>query len=93
MIPISENFSDYAESVSKALLDKGVRTELDARNEKMQYKIREAQAAKIPCMLIVGEREKTNNSVSVRTRAGGDQGAVALEEFIRKIKKEINEKK
>ena len=92
VIPISGNFADYANEVGDALRDEGVRVEVDARDEKMQYKIREAQVMKIPYMLVVGERERTNKSVAVRTRSGGDQGAMALDTFINRITEEIHKR-
>ena len=68
---------------------KGIRTEIDDRSEKIGYKIREAQLAKVPYMLIVGEKEIEAKTVGVRSRKDGDIGAMKIEDFIEKIKKEI----
>ena len=92
VLPISEKYMDYAKNVEKKLQDAGIRTELDERSEKIGYKIREAQTAKIPYMLVVGQKEEEEGTVSVRTRAGGDQGAKSLDEFTADILKEIEEK-
>ena len=67
--------------------------ELDDRNEKIGFKIREAQLQKVPYMLIVGEKEANESSVSVRMRSGGDQGAMELDRFIERVTLEIREKK
>ena len=75
--------------VEEKLTAAGIRAESDLRNEKIGYKIREAQGQKIPYMLIVGDKEAENGTVSVRTRAGGDEGAMALDDFAAKIGEEI----
>ena len=93
VLPLSEKFLDYASDVQKQLLDAGLRAELDERSEKLGYKIREAQSLKIPYMLVVGGKEQENGTVAVRTRLGGDQGAVPTAEFIEAIQKEIAEKR
>ena len=93
VLPLSEKFLDYASEVQKQLLDAGLRAELDERSEKLGYKIREAQSLKIPYMLVVGGKEQENGTVAVRTRLGGDQGAVPTAEFIKAIKEEIEEKR
>ncbi len=93
VLPLSEKFLDYASEVQKQLLDAGLRAELDERSEKLGYKIREAQSLKIPYMLVVGGKEEENGTVAVRTRLGGDQGAVPTAEFIAAIKEEIAEKR
>ncbi len=92
ILPISEHYMDYAEQVDKALAAAGIRTEVDYRNEKIGYKIREAQLEKVPYMLIVGEKEQAENAVAVRSRKEGDLGALKLDEFITKIQKEVDEK-
>ena len=89
VMPITDRAADYAKSVAAKLDAAKVRVETDLRNEKIGYKIREAQGQKIPYMLIVGDKEAENGTVSVRTRAGGDEGAVALDDFIAKITEEI----
>lgn len=78
---------DYAEQVKKSLDEAGIRTELDKRAEKIGYKIREAQTAKIPYMLVVGQKEEEDGTVSVRSREAGDQGAKALDTFIADVTK------
>ena len=85
VIPISDKHADYAKQVQDALFDKGFRVEGDYRAEKMGYKIREAQLQKIPYMIIVGENEKAEGTVSVRSRNSGDLGSMKLQEFIDKI--------
>ena len=76
-----------------ALNKAGFRVHLDDRNEKVGYKIREAQVKKIPYMLIVGEKEVADGTVAVRSRNGGDMGAMKLADFIAKLSKEVAEKK
>jgi threonyl-tRNA synthetase len=92
VLPISDRHLDYARSVRDGLKAAGLRVELDDRQEKIGYKIREAQLQKVPYMLVVGDRESAEHTVSVRTRAGGDQGASALSAFITKAKDEIARK-
>ncbi len=92
ILTVTDRVNAYAESVCTALVDRGVRAELDVRNEKIGKKIREAQTMKIPYMLVIGDKEVENGQVSVRTRAGGDQGALKLEDFIEKITEEIASK-
>ena len=92
VLPISEKYMDYAKAVEKKLQDAGIRTELDERSEKIGYKIREAQTAKIPYMLVVGQKEEEEGTVSVRSRAAGDEGAKALDAFVADILKEIETK-
>jgi threonyl-tRNA synthetase len=87
LVPISsEKHMAYAESVKVALEAAGLRVELDARNEKMNAKIRDFGLQKVPFILILGDKEAATNAVSVRTRGKGDQGSVALEEFIARAK-------
>ncbi|HTR89315.1 MAG TPA: threonine--tRNA ligase [Solirubrobacteraceae bacterium] len=81
VLPISDRFNEYAERVLETLRGREVRVELDGRGESVGRKIRDAELAKIPYMLVVGEREEREQSVSVRTRAAGDEGAVALDEL------------
>ncbi|MGE3958769.1 MAG: threonine--tRNA ligase [Vicinamibacterales bacterium] len=82
VIPISDRHLDYARSVYAQLKANGLRADLDERQEKIGYKIREAQLQKIPYMLVVGDREAAEGTVSVRTRTGGDQGAATVAAFI-----------
>lgn len=90
VMPITDRTKDYAESVAKKLRDAGFRVETDFRNEKIGYKIREAQVQKIPYMLVLGDKEAESGQVSVRTRNGGDEGAMDLDAFIAKIKEEAD---
>ncbi len=86
LIPIAERHRSYAEGVLERLRREGLRAELDDRNEKMGYKIREAQHQKVPYMLIVGDREAESGQVSVRNRFQGDEGALPLESFLERIR-------
>lgn len=90
VIPISERNNEYAKKVAAWL--EGVRSEVDDRSETMQAKIRDATLQKIPYMLIAGEREEQENQVSLRTRKGEDLGIMKVEDFLEKIKKEIDSK-
>ncbi|MDO4291788.1 MAG: threonine--tRNA ligase [Eubacteriales bacterium] len=92
VLPISDKYMDYAQSVQQKLADAGIRAEVDTRSEKIGYKIREAQTAKIPYMLVVGQKEAEEGTVSVRSRAAGDEGARTLEAFTADILKEIETK-
>ena len=89
IIPVADQFLDYGREVESALQSKGIRANIDSRNEKMGYKIREAQLQKIPYMLIVGGKEAQNRTVSVRERAKGDQGAVPIEAFVDQVLQQI----
>jgi len=92
VLPIADRHLDYARSVRDALRAAGLRVDLDERQEKIGYKIREAQLQKIPYMLVVGDREAAEGTVSVRTRAGGDQGASAIAAFVDSAQREIADK-
>lgn len=92
IMTITERTDDYAKGVLKALEDEGLRCEIDLRNEKIGFKIREAQMMKIPFMLVIGDKEAENGQVAVRTRTGVDLGAMGLVDLIAKLKKEIKEK-
>ena len=85
ILPISEKHIDYARRVKKHLTQANVRVELDERNEKVGYKIREAQMQKIPYMLIVGDNEASENTVSVRMREKGDVGKKTINAFIDEV--------
>ncbi len=89
VMAISDNQLDYAKSVVEKLQAQGIRTELDDRQEKIGYKIREAQLQKIPYMLILGEKEIESQKVGVRSRKDGDIGAMEIDAFIAKIKDEV----
>jgi threonyl-tRNA synthetase len=82
VLPISEKFAEYGEAVRARLAAGGVRVELDDRNEKLGYRIREAQLQKVPYMLVVGAREAEDGTVSVRRRAGEDLGAMSVDDFL-----------
>jgi len=90
ILPISDAHVDYAKQVREELQKSGIRVELDDRQEKIGYKIREAQLQKVPYMLVVGDKEKEANAVGVRSRKDGDIGAQNIEDFISKIKEEID---
>lgn len=92
VIPITDRHAEYARKVADSLDLKGIRVEIDSRNEKINYKIREAQAQKIPYMLVVGDKEAENGTVAVRQRAKGDLGAMPLSVFGEKLLEEINTK-
>ncbi|OLS02843.1 threonine--tRNA ligase 2 [Tissierella creatinophila DSM 6911] len=92
ILPISDKFNDYAYEVRDKMKQEGIRVEIDDRAEKIGYKIREAQMKKIPYMLIVGEKEVSENKVSVRDRNDGDIGQVDVKEFIARMIDEIKNK-
>ena len=90
VMPITDRVNDYAEEVTAKLNDLGFRVESDLRNEKIGYKIREAQLKKMPYMLVVGDKEKESGCVAVRTRAGVDLGAMPLDDFISRLREEVD---
>ena len=90
LLPIADAHVDYAKEVKEKLENVNVRVELDDRNEKIGYKIREAQLQKIPYMLVLGDKEKEAGTVGVRSRKDGDIGAMAVDEFVAKIVEEID---
>ena len=92
VMPITDRTADYAKEVAKKLDELGVRVETDLRNEKIGYKIREAQMQKIPYMLVVGDREAEAGAVAVRTRAGVDMGAMPFDDFAAKVTQEIKDR-
>jgi threonyl-tRNA synthetase len=92
VLPIADRHLDYGQSVRDALKAAGLRVDLDERQEKIGYKIREAQLQKIPYMLVVGDREAAEGTVSVRTRTGGDQGASTIAAFVESAQREIADK-
>jgi threonyl-tRNA synthetase len=93
LLPIADRHLDYARSVRDRLAAAGLRVELDERQEKIGYKIREAQLQKIPYMLVVGDKEAAEGAVSVRSRTGGDQGAQAVGAFVEAAQAEIEKKR
>lgn len=92
LLPVSENYIDYAMQVKQSFDEAGIRVEMDIRNEKLGYRIREAQIQKVPYMLVVGENEKNSNHVSVRKRGEGDLGSKSILEIIEQINEEIRNK-
>lgn len=92
VIPVSEKSMDYATGVYEKLKASGIRTELDHKDEKVGYKIRQAQLEKVPYMLVLGEKEAAEGAITVRSRDKGDLGAAGLDAFIEDIKKMIETK-
>ena len=92
VIPVSEKSMDYASGVYEKLRAAGIRTELDHKDEKVGYKIRQAQLEKVPYMLILGEKEAAEGSITVRSRDKGDLGTAQLDSFMDDIKKMIQTK-
>ncbi len=92
VLPITDRAAEYAKEVAARLDGDGFRVETDLRNEKIGKKIREAQLQKIPYMLVVGDKEAEDGTVAVRTRAGGDQGAMSLAEFSEILRAEVDSK-
>ena len=90
ILPIADAHVEYANKVKEELENVGIRVELDDRNEKIGYKIREAQLQKVPYMLVLGDKEKETNAVGVRSRKDGDIGAMPIDEFIAKVVEEID---
>ena len=89
IMPITDRVNDYATELKEKLSAAGVRVETDLRNEKIGYKIREAQMQKLPYMLVVGDKEKEAGTVAVRTRGGVDLGTMPVDEFVAKITAQI----
>jgi threonyl-tRNA synthetase len=89
VLPISEKYQDYAKKVLNLLNNSDIRSRIDDRNEKAGKKIRDAELMKIPYMLVVGEREELDGTVSVRKHGQGDQGPRTIEDFIRIVQDEI----
>ena len=92
VLPISDKFMEYAQKVQEELNAAGIRSEIDTRAEKIGYKIREAQKAKIPYMLVVGQKESEEGTVSVRSRFAGEEGTKTVDEFLAQIKEEVASK-
>jgi threonyl-tRNA synthetase len=93
ILPISDKFMDYAQSVLTKLKDAGIRAEIDERNEKIGKKIRDTELARVPYMLVFGEKEIEANSVSVRRQGKGDAGAKNVDDFIKELSEEIKERR
>ena len=92
VLPVTDRAADYAREISSYLDDRGFRVEVDERNEKIGKKIRETTLEKVPFMLVVGDRDMENKTVSVRTRAGEDLGAMSLEDFAAKLRDIVDNK-
>lgn len=92
ILPIAEQYNNYAEAVKNRLEDNNIRVEMDLRAEKIGFKIREARNERVPYIIVVGEKEEASQSIALRSRKGGDEGNLLLEEFVTKISQEINNK-
>jgi threonyl-tRNA synthetase len=92
VLPISDKFNEYAQSVNQQLLNAGIRSELDDRAEKIGKKIRDTELMKVPYMLIIGEKEQTENAVSVRRQGKGDAGMFSLSEILTNLTTEIRDR-
>lgn len=92
ILPLIDKHHEYAKQLDEKFKEKGLRVEVDYRNEKVGYKIREAQLEKIPYMLVLGDKELEENKVAIRSRKDGDLGSVSVHEFLEKILKEVVEK-
>jgi threonyl-tRNA synthetase len=90
VIPISDTYLDYGKAVEKELKDAGIRVELDSRNEKVGYKIRDWEVHKVPYMLVVGEKEQQQHRISVRKHKEGDLGALDIDSFVKDIRNKID---
>ena len=89
ILPIVDRHHDYSAHVERKLKENGVRVEIDYRNEKIGYKIREAQLERVPYMLVIGDKEVEGESVALRSRKEGDRGSIGLDAFIEMISNEI----
>ena len=89
VIPIADRHQEYAESVKTRLESKGFRAEVDGRSERMNLKIRNAQLQKVPYMLVVGDREQEDGAVAVRTREGGNLGAMPMDDLLARLAEEL----
>jgi threonyl-tRNA synthetase len=92
VIPVSQNFFEYAQNVNDQLIKAGLRSKIDERNEKIGYKIRDWETQKVPYMIVVGEKEQSAANISVRQHKKGDLGAFTLSDFIDKLAIEIKNK-
>ena len=92
VLSISGRQAEYAQKIYDELSACGIRAELDNRNEKIGFKIREAQLEKVPYMIVVGDKEEEDNLVAIRSRKNGDMGAVPADEFLKNILREIADK-
>lgn len=92
ILPISDKFNAYSEEVKNKLNANGIRVEMDSRSEKIGYKIREARNERIPYIIVIGEKEEQENKISMRSRKNGDEGSMELEELIKRINNEVENK-
>ena len=92
ILPITDRHHEFAEAVKAKLLEKNIRVEVDTRNEKVGFKIREAEVQKVPYMLIIGDREVENNQVSLRLKGEGNRGAVSVDALVEQLLEEIDSK-
>ena len=92
LLPVTDRAMDYAKNVAAQLDSQGFRVEVDGRNEKIGKKIREATLEKIPYMLVVGDRDMENQTVSVRLRTGEDLGAMSVADFAARLKQDVDTK-
>ena len=93
MLPITDRNNEYANSICQILKDNGVRATVDERNEKVGYKIREAHNMKVPYLIIVGDDEQANGTISLRGRGGENQSGLKMQDFVERILQEIKTKK
>ena len=91
-LPIADRHQDYAREIMSKLQAAGIRCEIDDRSEKVGFKIRAAQMEKVPYMILVGDKDIEANTISVRSRKGGDEGATTVEEFLKRITEEVENK-
>ncbi len=92
ILTVADRFNDYGEKVAKEYAEKGIRTTVDSRTESINYKVREAQMDYVNYILVVGEREANDGTVTVRTRDNKVIGALKKEEFLKQLRREIDEK-
>ena len=92
VLPISNKFNDYCAKIKNELSANGIRVEMDYRDEKIGYKIREARNERVPYIVIIGEKEENENIISLRSRENGDEGTLKLEDLMERINKEIKNK-
>lgn len=93
VINIADRHADYAAQIHKTLEQQGVRVKIDLRNEKIGFKIREHSMQRVPYLLIVGDKELENNTISVRTQKGEDLGSLSISEYTERLKAEIADRK
>jgi threonyl-tRNA synthetase len=90
VLPINDNVVTYAENINNSLIDKGLRSSVDFRNEKISKKVRDAELKKVPYMLIVGDNEISSNTISVRKKTKGDIGKMSVNDFLSSIKTDLS---